>query len=323
MPKVSFILPAYKRQFLHEAIDSILAQTFNDFELIIVDDDSPEKLKEVIDEFHDKRISYHHNEQNIGGKNLVAAWNHAMEYASGDWCVLASDDDIYATDFLETLLILSEKYPDVDLFHCRICEINEDGKITSYGEFSNEFETIWEMLYYRGVKRTMQCAPDFMFRTEALRRIGGFIDFPSAIYSDDATWFALAKDNGVVCSPKCLFKWRMSKINTSGRQDNLLYKAKAAIEYNNWQKSFLSTIITKRKDDIIFKELVENNIFNGVENLFHYVLGLAEFSNWLKIMKQLTSMPKTWRRRCWLKRLRRILSWHIDLLLGCINKCFF
>ena len=95
MPKVSFVLPAYKRRFLHEAIASILSQSYTDFELIVVDDASPENLQEVVDEFHDDRLAYHRNERNIGGKDLVAAWNQAMEYAIGQWCVLASDDDVY------------------------------------------------------------------------------------------------------------------------------------------------------------------------------------------------------------------------------------
>ena len=324
MPKVSFILPAYKRQFLHEAIDSILSQTYNDFELIIVDDDSPEKLKEVIDEFHDKRISYHHNEQNIGGKNLVTAWNHAMQYATAEWCVLASDDDIYAPDFLETMMNLVEKYPKVDIFHCRICEINEDGEVVRYGEFRNEYETIWEMLYYRGVKRTMQCAPDFMFKRKALNNINGFIDFPSAFYSDDATWYTLAKDNGIVCSSKCLFKWRMSNINTCGRKDNLYSKSKAILDFNIWLKKFISLIyLPTTQEDSIFKSLVEKYIYTANENLLHFTLDQANYSDWKKIIVELKDMPALLQKKCKRKRLEKIISFYNYYLLRLLNIFIF
>ena len=56
--KVSVILPAWKRKFLREAIESHLAQTFRDFELVVVDDASPENLEEVAGAFSDRRIVY-------------------------------------------------------------------------------------------------------------------------------------------------------------------------------------------------------------------------------------------------------------------------
>jgi len=64
----SFVLPAYKATFLKEAIESILAQTYGDFELIIVDDASPEDLGSIVGSFHDSRISYHRNAVNIGAR---------------------------------------------------------------------------------------------------------------------------------------------------------------------------------------------------------------------------------------------------------------
>ena len=324
MPKVSFILPAYKRRFLHEAIDSILSQTYHDFELIIVDDNSPEKLKEVIEEFHDERITYHHNEQNIGGKNLVAAWNHAMEFANGEWCVLASDDDIYAPDFLETMMSLVEKYPKVDLFHCRISEINERGEIIRIGDFRNEYETIWEMLYYRGVKRAMQCAPDFLFKRNALKTIGGFIDFPSAFFSDDATWYSLAKDKGIVCSSKCLFKWRMSNINTCGKRDNLYNKSKAVLDFNIWLQNFISLLVLPTaKEDLVYMNLIEKYIYTSNENILHYTLDQANYSNWKKIIVKLKEMPALLQKKCKRNRLKKILSFYNYYLLRLFDKIIF
>ena len=96
---VSVILPAYKSAYLNQAIESILNQTYTNFELIIVDDASPEDIKEVVSKFSDKRIKYYKNQENIGGKSLVAQWNHCMQYASGEYFVLAADDDIYHTEF--------------------------------------------------------------------------------------------------------------------------------------------------------------------------------------------------------------------------------
>ena len=63
--KYSFVLPAYKATFFKEAIDSILAQTYKEFELIIVNDASPDDLDSIVNSYSDSRIRYYVNEQNI------------------------------------------------------------------------------------------------------------------------------------------------------------------------------------------------------------------------------------------------------------------
>ena len=77
--KYSFVLPAYKARFFKEALDSILSQTYKDFELIIVNDASPEDITSIVKGDNDPRISYYINDVNIGGKDLVAQWNDCLE----------------------------------------------------------------------------------------------------------------------------------------------------------------------------------------------------------------------------------------------------
>lgn len=63
---VSIGIPAYKATYLKEAIDSVLNQTYTKFELIIVNDKSPENIEEIISTYNDKRIRYYKNEDNLG-----------------------------------------------------------------------------------------------------------------------------------------------------------------------------------------------------------------------------------------------------------------
>ena len=113
-PKISIVLPAYKKRFLANSIQSILNQTYKNYELIIVNDCSPEDLDSICNSFVDDRIQYYKNSNNMGGKDLIKCWNHCIQYATGEYLILASDDDIYEEEFLETIVELSQKRPEVN-----------------------------------------------------------------------------------------------------------------------------------------------------------------------------------------------------------------
>lgn len=67
MPKISVLMPAYNAEkYIKEAIDSILAQTFSDFELIIIDDGSTDRTAEIVNDYSDSRIRFCPNEKNMG-----------------------------------------------------------------------------------------------------------------------------------------------------------------------------------------------------------------------------------------------------------------
>jgi hypothetical protein len=97
----SFIMPCYKRQFLGKAIESILAQTYDDFELVVVNDASPEKLYEVVNSISDPRLRYEENITNLGGRDLVACWNFNLSNR-GEWS-LALDQMKASNMFMQWL----------------------------------------------------------------------------------------------------------------------------------------------------------------------------------------------------------------------------
>ena len=276
---VSFIMPAWKRSFLRQAIESILSQDYADFELVVVDDASPENLEEVVREFNDSRIIYKRNKENIGGQDLVAAWNHAMEYARGEFCVLASDDDEYAPGYLTEMMRLAEKYRDVDVFHCRLAYIDSASKQSGVSEIRNEYESGFEFLYNRAARRMKQCAPEFMFRTEALRRIGGFVSFPRAWFSDDATWISLAKEHGVAYSSQVLFSWRSSGENISTLFSDVAEKLKAGEMYLEWLKSYINdfSTVSEKDRDMLLKSA--KGVGYAVDHISFWVLHNAKFKD--------------------------------------------
>ena len=123
--KFSVTIPAYKAKFLKEAIVSALSQPYKNFELIIVDDDSPENLKAIVDSFSDTRIRYYRNLQNCGAVNVVDNWNICLSYCTGEYVICMGDDDRLLPNCLNEYfgLIVSYWFLDVvfsTLARCRM-----------------------------------------------------------------------------------------------------------------------------------------------------------------------------------------------------------
>ena len=117
-PRTSIIMPVYNTaSTVVRAIDSVLSQTDPDFELIIINDQSPDDSHRVIQEYlqklQDSRISYHLNEKNLG---LAGARNVGISHATGDWLAYLDSDDAYKPNFLETMHAAATD--DVDIVGC-------------------------------------------------------------------------------------------------------------------------------------------------------------------------------------------------------------
>lgn len=108
MKKVSIVVPVYKSEaFLPKLIDSVLGQSYTNFELILVDDESPDNSGKICDDYaqKDKRILVIHKKN--GG--CCDARNKGLEVATGEYLMLADGDDWLETDCVEYLVGLMEK----------------------------------------------------------------------------------------------------------------------------------------------------------------------------------------------------------------------
>lgn len=210
-PLFSFILPAYKAQFLQEAIASILNQTYQNFELVIVDDASPEDLESIVNAFSDTRLQYYRNEQNIGGTDLVKQWNHCLSFATGDYVILAADDDVYDKDFLVEAERLFKKYPDVQLLRARTQSIDECGNVLGVDIKCAEYLGIWDFILVS--QHIFAGIGNYIFKKNELLK-DGFINFPAAWWADWATAINCAI-NGILFTDKILYSFRMSEIRIS------------------------------------------------------------------------------------------------------------
>ena len=96
---VSIIMPSYNTaRFIKETIDSVLAQTYQNWELIIVDDCSTDNTDEIVSAYNDERIRYLKNEKNSGA---AVSRNYALREAKGKWIAFLDSDDLWSPDKLE------------------------------------------------------------------------------------------------------------------------------------------------------------------------------------------------------------------------------
>lgn len=134
MPLVSVIVPNYNHaDFLEQRINSILNQTFQDFELILLDDCSSDESSMILDRYrnHPKVSKVIYNPSNSG--STFSQWNKGVDLATSEWINIAESDDYSAPGFLERLIELTEKDPQIVLAYC------QSNKVDSYGNYHGDW----------------------------------------------------------------------------------------------------------------------------------------------------------------------------------------
>jgi glycosyltransferase involved in cell wall biosynthesis len=129
-PRVSIGLPVFNGEnYIEEALDSILAQTYADFELVISDNASTDRTPQICQDYaaKDRRIRYFRNPENLGG---VRNYNRAFELSSGEYFKWAGHDDVLAPEFLERCVQVLNEHPDVVLVHSQTRIIDEETRVT-------------------------------------------------------------------------------------------------------------------------------------------------------------------------------------------------
>ena len=184
---ISVIVPVYKvEQYLHRCIDSILAQTYRDLEIILVDDGSPDNCGLICDEYasKDSRIKVIHKTN--GG--VSSARNAGLDVASGDYIAFVDSDDYVLPQYLEYLLeaiLINES----DISYCSYEKVDDSNEFTPHIDRFETYEAItatgWDCLCYFF---KWWCLPNVvtkLFKYEIAKKLA----FPNATRAEDL-WYA-------------------------------------------------------------------------------------------------------------------------------------
>lgn len=204
-PKVSVLMSAYNgSRYLCESIESILNQTFTDFEFIIIDDGSTDSTWKLLTEYADKdqRVRLFKNEENIG---LTESLNKGLKLAEGEYIARQDADDVSLPERFEKQVTLLDKHPEFVLVSCNLELIDSEGSIIGKYQRACEPDLVpWYLLFYNRLAGHSQV----MFRRKPALDLGGY----SQIYphnEDYELWCRLVKVGKITILSEVLLQHRM------------------------------------------------------------------------------------------------------------------
>ncbi|MGE0222929.1 MAG: glycosyltransferase family 2 protein [Acetobacteraceae bacterium] len=178
-PRVSVLVTTYNgSRFIAETIDSILCQTFQDFELVVVDDGSTDDTADVVARFNDPRIRIIRNERNLG---VVGSRNHGFRALRGAYVATVDHDDLWLPTRLEAGVAILDSRPSVDLVATQVSALVR-GRLQPIRRFHGVTPMVlrWMLL--------LDCSmiySSLLFRYDKARLPDGGFLRPDAVYADD------------------------------------------------------------------------------------------------------------------------------------------
>jgi glycosyltransferase involved in cell wall biosynthesis len=221
-PKVTVIMTTYNSErYLHKAISSILNQTFSDFELLILDDDSLDKTREIIASFIDPRIRLIINRER---KGVAYARKMALEMSQGEYIAVLDSDDIAFSNRLQVQVDYLNRHTDVNLVGCAFEIINENGALLStYHPPTAPLAVRWELLF-----RDVIGHSTVMFRRDVALELGGY-DSHFLVAEDFDLWVRFAAYGKITQIDGPLIQWRFTPQSMQNKDHVNLKKYSSAV----------------------------------------------------------------------------------------------
>ncbi len=240
-PKVTVLMSVYNgEKYLQEAIDSILGQTFKDFEFLIINDGSTDKTGEILESYNDPRIKIINNEKNIG---LTKSLNKGLRSARGEYIARQDADDISAPERLEKEIEFLEMHQNYAVVGTFAKIINKNSEVLSFLERPIEDLKIKEFFK----KDNCIVHGSSMIRKACLSDIG-FYNELMLRSQDYELWLRLSKKYRLANIAKYLYMWRKHNDNIEAKfigeqkifvilamiKNNILKNKKATVHFINF-----------------------------------------------------------------------------------------
>lgn len=250
-PKISVLMPVYNAEkYLKEAIDSILNQTFRDFEFIIINDASTDKSKQIIMSYQDTRIRYFENNKNLG---VAKTLNKGLELATAKYIARMDADDISSSKRLELQYEEMNRDKEITVLASNFDVVDERGHFLYRENYAKSPEEIYYILQFR------DCLghPTVMFKKHIILNVfGGYNEDREA--EDYDLWLRISSKYKIFKLNTSLLKLRTSKNSRMGAMsrkidNDAIYLTKKNLESLTGEKINLDIIEILRRNFAAFR----------------------------------------------------------------------
>lgn len=238
MPKISVLMTAYNSEkFIAEAIDSILNQTFTDFEFIIINDGSTDKTAEIVNKYTDKRIRFIDNKHNQG---LIAVLNQGLDLCRGEYIARMDSDDISLPQRFEKQVAYLDANPDVGILGTAGQNFGANNYVNYLPEIVDAFVLLREVGFYH---------PSIMMRKSVLDKYNLRYNSDYYLVEDYELWACALKYTKMRNLQEVLLKYRVhptsvSNANSKLQENNKVIVRKRILDFisndNNVRDALLS-----------------------------------------------------------------------------------
>jgi glycosyltransferase involved in cell wall biosynthesis len=310
MPTVSVIVPNYNHaRFLPRRIDSILAQTYQDFELILLDDCSTDESRSVLSGYAtDPRVKIEFNEKNSG--STFKQWNKGARLATGKYIWIAESDDFADERLLERLVTILENDPSISFAYCRSWRVFDDDRIEGYADFYLDYmkTSRWtadfcvdgheECRNYLVSSNTVPNASAVVFRRAAYERNGG-ADERLRLCGDWKLWVAMALEGKIAYlgEPLNYFRSHDASVRSKTRKDGL--DVEEDIQVIGW------VVDQVHPTDAVLERVLQSRVGNWVPAVMSVRVSLPIK---LRILKNIKAIDPRMIRRALRPAIRNV--WH-------------
>lgn len=239
-PLVSVIMATFNEpvEFLSQAIESILHQTYSHLELLIADDSTKEETKKAIDKYanEDTRVSVIREKTKMG---IAVARNRCFQAAKGKFIAIMDADDISLPDRIERQIQFAQSHPDIDLFGGHVNIINEKGEIVTQRTYKTTPNRFLRMFVYRNPL----AHPTVFFRRKIIDE--GYSYDENFKKAEDLEFYLRLFKNGfhLINMDTTLINYRIiGDMQKKRTYDNWYYNHKARTKNFNWRHPFFSIL---------------------------------------------------------------------------------
>jgi GT2 family glycosyltransferase len=249
-PKVTVLMPVYNSgSFLQKALDSVLTQTFTDFELLVIYDESTDETATILESYSDRRIRVITNKRHLG---VAGSLRRGLNCARGEYIARIDADDIALPERLQKQVNYLDSHPEVGMVASLCAIIDEDGRLACGSTHALTPEQIYYTLaFYNCI---FHCS--VTFRKALVLSLGGY-DESTNRAEDYDLWVRIARRAKIVQLDEILAQWRDSRANITNSFSGPMSEVAKRIFLNNLKRLTNDTVAVEELScfhDLAFPE---------------------------------------------------------------------